>query len=75
MKTFKIGEYAIGGVIKAEKKDGIYIVNVLNQFSNETIMQNSSRDISCVQSFLYDVTTDYYTDKIIKYLKHDCELI
>lgn len=75
MKTFKIGEYAIGGVIKAEKKDGVYIVNVLNQFSNETIMQNSSRDISCVQSFLYDVTTDYYTDKIIKYLKHDCELI
>ena len=69
MKTFKIGEYAIGGVIKAEKKDGVYIVNVLNQFSNETIMQNSSRDISCVQSFLYDVTTDYYTDKIIKYLK------
>lgn len=69
MKTFKIGEYAIGGVIKAERKDGIYIVNVLNQFSNETIMQNSSRDILCVQSFLYDVTTDYYTDKIIKYLK------
>ena len=69
MKTFKIGEYAIGGVIKAEKNDGIYIVSVLNQFSNETIMQNSSRDISCVQSFLYDVTTDYYTDKIIKYLK------
>lgn len=75
MKTFKIEEYAIGDVIKAERKDGIYIVNVLNQFSNETIMQNSSRDILCVQSFLYDVTTDYYTDKIIKYLKHDCELI
>ena len=71
MKTFKIGEYAIGGVIKAEKKDGIYIVSVINMDSNKEIMQNSSRDLMHVQSFLHDVTTDYYTDKIIKYLSHE----
>ena len=73
MKTFKIGEYAVGGIIKAGKKDGIYIVSVINQSSNKQIMQNSSRDLMHVQSFLHDVTTDYYTDKIIKHLRHDCE--
>jgi hypothetical protein len=71
MKTFKIGEYAIGGIIKAGKKDGIYIVSVIDQSSNKQIMQNSSRDLWDIQSFLYDVTTDYYTDKIIKYLSHE----
>jgi hypothetical protein len=71
MKTFKIGEYAVGGIIKAGKKDGIYIVSVINMDSNKEIMQNSSRDIWYIQSFLYDVTTDYYTDKIIKYLSHE----
>jgi hypothetical protein len=73
MKTFKIGEYAIGGIIKAGKKDGIYIVSVIDWSSNKQIMQNSSRDILYIQSFLHDVTTDYYTDKIIKHLRHDCE--
>jgi hypothetical protein len=71
MKTFKIGEYAVGGIIKAGKKDGIYIVSVINMDSNKEIMQNSSRDLWDIQSFLYDVTTDYYTDKIIKYLSHE----
>jgi hypothetical protein len=71
MKTFKIGEYAVGGIIKAGKKDGIYIVSVISQSSNKQIMQNSSRDIMYIQSFLHDVTTNYYTDKIIKYLSHE----
>jgi hypothetical protein len=71
MKTFKIGEYAVGGIIKARKKDGIYIVSVINQSSNKQIMQNSSRDLLYIQSFLHDVTTDYYTDKIIKHLSHE----
>jgi hypothetical protein len=71
MKTFKIGEYAVGGIIKAGKKDGIYIVSVINMDSNKEIMQNSSRDLWYIQSFLYDVTTDYYTDKIIKYLSNE----
>lgn len=80
-KTFKIGEYAKGGIIKVStKKDSINIV-VIDMFSNDVIEENEytfdmeQAKINCtdlermISNFLHEITTSYYTEKIMKWIK------
>ena len=76
-KQFKIGEYAVGGIIKVDIGNTIkvsaldyYSKNVVSErtFANE---QNSYWEI---RDYLNELTSSYYEDKIIEYVESKSNL-
>ena len=80
-KTFKIGEYAKGGIIKVNADKKSINIRVIDMFlDNKEIASkkgvigehhfincdNLERDLN---NFLHDITTSYYTGKIMAWLK------
>jgi hypothetical protein len=85
-KTFKIGEYAKGGVITAEVNGKVITVigkdwdtstgykkssNQSNakEFTRGTVLANEQDAEWKLSNFLCDLTTSYYADEIIKWIK------
>lgn len=75
-KVFKIGEYAVGGIIIAsidENNDQI-TVKACAFNSPEIILQektfnaNLSRSFYDVEDYLHDLTSSYYVEKIMDYI-------
>jgi len=80
-KTFKIGEYAKGGTIKVTTTKNTINISVINMFGNgeeidshqETITEHDF--IKCdsierrISNFLHDITTSYYSGKIMAWIK------
>jgi len=73
-KTFKIGEYAMGGIIKVQVTGKVIQIFVQDYYTKETLKtgttstedDNVERKLS---DFLNDVTTSYYADKVMKWIK------
>jgi len=74
-KTFKIGEYAMGGIIQVVITGKVIQVFVKDMYGDgETLKtgttstedDNVERKLS---DFLHEVTTSYYTDKVMKWIK------
>jgi hypothetical protein len=85
-KTFKIGEYAKGGVITAEVNGKVITIigkdwdtstgyskssNQSNakEFTRATVLANEQNAEWKLSEFLCDLTTSYYADEIIKWVK------
>ena len=85
-KTFKIGEYAKGGVITAEVKGKVITVigkewdyskgsrkssdqSNAKEFTRGTVLANEQDAEWKLSNFLCDLTTSYYADEIIKWVK------
>jgi len=85
-KTFKIGEYAKGGVITAEVKGKVITVigkewdfskgsrkssdqSNAKEFTRGTVLANEQDAEWKLSNFLCDLTTSYYADEIIKWIK------
>lgn len=80
-KTFKIGEYAKGGIIKVIVNKGIINIQIINMFDTSDILESFSTTISMqhyincdaierkLSDFLHDNTTSYYSGKIMNWLK------
>ncbi len=75
-KQFKIGEYAVGGIIKinTENKNNLHTITIaaLDWYSKQELFSatfgiNSEREID---NYLNQLTTSYYSDKIIDYIKN-----
>lgn len=72
-KTWKIGEYAVGGIIEAMVNSEGNIVGIRNAEykTGDTISKQLFRwplDKSRLEMHLNDLTTSYYADKIIQWL-------
>jgi len=73
-KTWKIGEYAKGGIITAEVKGNSVTIIGLNQFNGKeftrlTVNVENSNARRELDFFLIDLTTSYYTDKILEWIE------
>jgi hypothetical protein len=73
-KTFKIGEYAIGGIIAVEIVGKIIEIKVLDYFTKKELSRCSTFSQAFgserkIDDFLNEVTTSYYTDKIMEWIK------
>jgi len=67
-KTFKIGEYALGGIIKVITDKNANIKIEVRDWDDKSLVQSetfSFVDKFKVQMYLEDVTTSYYADKIM----------
>jgi len=78
VKTFKIGEYAVGGIIKATVtpyRGRIYCtINFQDYDTKETIltMQNQmglSRSMEQIESFLEEHTSYYYAEQVSQWIQ------
>lgn len=78
-KKFKIGEYAVGGIIQVEIKGKVLSVKALDYNSQKevvggSIMTNEDDAYWKVTSYLNELTSSYYADKIMEYIKSKTEL-
>ena len=72
-KQFKIGEYAVGGIIKVTIKGKLVQIEALDYFSKKQVSSGTclSSDYDAywkVQNYLNDLTTSYYTSKIMDWI-------
>ena len=68
MKTFKIGEFCEGGIIKADKKKNHMHIQVLDWNTKEVLRDWKCTDQMEAYEYLTEVTTHYYADQVLSYL-------
>ena len=70
-KTFKIGEYAIGGIIAVEINGGAVTISAKDWDTKNTIMSESySTDrLFEAEMYLNELTSCYYADKVMNFIK------
>ncbi len=78
-KTFKIGEYVIGGIIEVVSNKETITINFRDYFSKDIVVTNTfaignSNVTRQMQFFLEDNGTAYYADKVMDYIKDNVEL-
>ena len=78
-KMFKIGEYAIGGIIKVDVKDDSLTIRALDYNSKECIQEHSFPDALYaghgVMDLLYELTSSYYAGKVFDWIKTKINII
>jgi hypothetical protein len=72
-KQFKIGENAVGGIIAVETfpKNETVSIKALDWNSKREVKGQtfSNEDTSKMDWFLFDLTTSYYTSKVMDWIK------
>ena len=73
-KQFKIGERAVGGIIKVDVNGKIIQIKCLEWFSKKEVQSGTFTTddpyaYRKVDVFLNDVTSSYHADKIMEWLK------
>ncbi len=77
-KTFKIGEYAVGGIIKVKINGKVIQIEALDWFTKEILQTGSTmiteKDVRRkIDMFLIQLTSSYYTDEIMKWIESKIE--
>jgi hypothetical protein len=77
-KTFKIGEYVVGGIIEVETQKESIIINFRDYFSKEIVLTKTfpfnNNIIREIQFFIEENGTCYYADKVTQYIKDKVKL-
>jgi hypothetical protein len=70
-KTWKIGEYCAGGVIRAKSCGEIVKLEIRDYFTDELLNDGAFGRIHERQilKFLNNSTTSYYADKVLRWIK------
>lgn len=73
-KQFKIGEYAVGGIISVESYKDMIKVEALDYITKEPILSDRfhteiSGCLNQIEDFLFELTTSYHTDRIMNFIK------
>ena len=78
-KTFKIGECAVGGIIAVEITGKLIQIKALDYYSKKEVSSGSAMSDEQdtprkLDNYLNDLTTSYYADKIMTWIKSKVEL-
>jgi hypothetical protein len=78
-KTWKIGEYAIGGIIIVNIHGKVILIEAREWNSKEVVSSGSvlSTDSDArrkIDNFLNDLTTSYYADKILNWISENSQV-
>lgn len=72
-KSFKIGEYAVGGIIKVTDKSGYITIEALDYNTKAKVRSRTfepEADGMEVIDFLHELTSSYYVDKVSEWLAY-----
>lgn len=78
-KQFKIGEYAVGGIIKVDINGKVVSIKALDYYSKRevssgSIMVDETDAYWKVTRYLNELTSSYYADKIMEFIKSKTKL-
>ena len=78
-KQFKIGEYAVGGIIKVDINGKLLQIKALDynskkEVSSGSVMVDETDAYWKVTNYLHELTSSYYADKIMQFIKSKTEL-
>jgi hypothetical protein len=78
-KSFKIGEQAVGGIIRVEIKGKVILIKALDYNTKEVVKQGTITTEqqgveSQITAFLEDLTSYYYAQKIMDWIKNKADL-
>jgi hypothetical protein len=78
-KRFKIGEYAIGGIIQVDIHGKIILISALDWFTKEIVtsgshLTNIINSRFAIHDFLNELTSSYYADKILTWIESKVKL-
>lgn len=74
MKDFKIGEYAIGGIIRVTINEEDVTIVPLDWDSKKPVrVEETSDDESYLWNVLFDLTSSYYAEQIMEYIKSEMQ--
>lgn len=73
-KSFKIGECAVGGIIKVELKGKMLSIKALDYNSKNEVMSGSIMTDEYdaywkTLRYLYELTSSYYAHKVMEFIK------
>ena len=73
-KTFKIGEYAVGGIITAEVVGKVILIKALDyntkeEVSTGSVMSDERQAQWKLDSYLNELTSSYYASKVLDWIK------
>ena len=78
-KTFKIGEYVVGGIIEVVVNTKTITINFKDYYSKKVVVTNpliiTDRDIERdILFFIGDNGTHYYADKVLEYINSKVDM-
>jgi hypothetical protein len=77
-KQFKIGEYAIGGIIKVTISNSMITIQALDYNSKEVLMSNvyvmTETSYWDMKDFLNELTSSYYAEMVMEYIEEKSNL-
>lgn len=79
-KTFKIGEYAIGGIIQVRITENVIKIDALDWTTKEKIMGREfnaevlNEDYEVID-YLNELTSSYYADQVLEFIKKNVNFI
>lgn len=72
-KQFKIGEYALGGIIDVQTNDRLRTVEIqARDYRSKAIVQSSTfaqANVQLMDEYLNDLTSYYYAEKVLNWIK------
>jgi hypothetical protein len=72
-KSFKIGEYAVGGIIKVTDKNGYITIDALDYNTKAKVkgrtFEPDANGMEVIE-FLHELTSSYHVDKILEWLAY-----
>lgn len=73
IKSFKLGEYALGGIIKVTKGKNIVTIQALDYKDKKQIIDSATLPkyaLHDIELYLNYLTTCYYSDIIMHFIKN-----
>lgn len=71
IKDFKIGEYAIGGIIRIKTECNLICIKALDWTSKKEILSENfkSSEVKEIDNFLHELTSSYWAEQIKYHMK------
>jgi hypothetical protein len=77
-KQFKIGESAIGGIIKVTTSNTMITIQALDYYSKKVLMSNTyvvaETSYWGMKDFLNELTSSYYADMVMEFIEEKSNL-
>jgi hypothetical protein len=75
-KTFKIGEYAVGGIIQVRTTTNSVNIDSLDwntkeKFMGREFLMGGRNILNDMDVYLNEITSSYYADQVLNYIKEN----
>ena len=77
-KTFKIGEYVVGGIIEVVDNKTTITINFNDYNTGKVVISETfakdKRVMENIDTYIFENGTSYYSDKVCKWIKDNIKL-